>query len=256
MSAGGGGGTGPPAGGPPGKSMWDERYGDENEFAYGTKPNDFLVQVLPTLSFGGSTETDKGTEEEKLSCLLLADGEGRNGVYMAEQEKFGHIVSVDYSEVGMKKASQLATSRGVGDKVKTVVADLADYNFFADIPSKDGDGTTTGYDCIVGIFCHFPPPIRTRVLNEIPKVLKPGGYFILECYTPDQIPYKTGGPPVPALMYSKEILSKAYDADDGTSSNTLIIKRNEELVREVIEGQYHTGKAAVVQFIGQKPPNP
>ena len=77
--------------------------------------------------------------------------------------------------------------------------------------------------------------------------MTPGGYFVLETYTPEQLTYKTGGPPVTDLMYSSEILSNALE-------QTLDIRTNEELVRDVVEGKYHTGKAAVVQFLGQRPP--
>jgi SAM-dependent methyltransferase len=163
-------------------------------------------------------------------CLLLADGEGRNGVYMAEQGF--DVVSVDSSAAGLAKAQALAKTRNV--TITTIQADLADY-----------DLGTEEWDCIVGIYCHFPPPIRAKVLAAIPGSLKPGGYFLLECYTPDQIQYKTGGPQTPELMYSKQILSEAFDSQ-------LEVLRNEELVRDVVEGKYHTGKGAVVQFIGQK----
>jgi SAM-dependent methyltransferase len=210
MSAKGGGG--------PGQEFWEARY-REAGFAYGTEPNDFLKDTIPKLEMpSGST------------CLLLADGEGRNGVYMATQGF--QATAVDYSEEGIKKAKQLAKQKSVA--LEAIVADLADY-----------DLGTSKWDCIVGIYSHLPPPLRTRVLQGIPTALKPGGYFVLECYTPKQIEYKTGGPPVPELMYSKEILSDAFEGK-------LEIQRNEELVRDVVEGKYHTGKGAVVQFIGRK----
>jgi len=205
-----------------GNSMWEQRYSEE-EYAYGTAPNDFLKETVPSLKFQ-SVPSGK--------CLLLADGEGRNGVFMAEQNLFDQVVSLDYSPVGLEKAKKLAKSRNV--ELETIEADLADY-----------DLGTDKWDCIVGIFCHFPPPIRAEVLEGIPAALKSGGYFILECYTPDQIKNGTGGPPVAAPMYSKQIL-------DDFLGQKLQIERNEELERTVSEGKYHKGNSAVVQFIGRK----
>ena len=201
--------------------MWDVRYSEEG-FAYGTTPNHFLEETLPTL-----TDLPKDAK-----CLLLAEGEGRNAVHMA---RLGFdVTGVDSSAVGLKKAQELASSHQVS--ITTEVADLADYDY--------GE---TAWDCIVGIFCHVPPPIRARMLKAIPRALKPGGYAIFECYTPQQIEFKTGGPPVAAPMYSAEIFRQAF------ADGKLEIIRNEEVNRQVIEGKYHTGTAAVVQFIGRKP---
>ena len=204
--------------------MWDTRY-SEDGFAYGTEPNKFLQETLPTLQLPTTGA----------KCLFLAEGEGRNAVYMAQQ---GHVVTgVDSSAVGLRKAQDLATSRNV--QITTQVVDLADYDF-----------GTEQWDAIVGIFCHVPPPIRTRMLAAIPAALKPGGYAIFECYTPRQLEFKTGGPPSAAPMYSAEIFQTAFGNEDGQP--LLEIIRNEEVTREVVEGKYHTGKAAVAQFIGRK----
>jgi SAM-dependent methyltransferase len=202
--------------------MWDERYGslEKDKFAYGTEPNDFLKDVLPSLEL-----------PQKSRCLMLADGEGRNGVYMASLGH--HVVSTDSSAKGLEKAQHLAEMKKV--PLETKVADLADY-----------DMGTEEWDCIVGIYCHFPPSIRARVLESIPKALRPGGCFVLECYTPDQLEYKTGGPPVAEMMYTSAMLHEFL-------ASHLDIQRNEELVRNVVEGIYHTGKGAVVQFVGRKP---
>ena len=202
--------------------MWDDRYSEEG-FAYGTSPNVFLEQTLPTL-------TDLPTNAK---CLLLAEGEGRNAVHMA---RLGYdVTGVDSSAVGLQKAQKLAASHQV--TISTEVVDLADYEY----------GTDT-WDCIVGIFCHVPPPIRARMLEAIPHALKPGGYALFECYTPQQLEFKTGGPPVAAPMYSSEIFQQAF------GNGKLEIIRNEEINRQVIEGKYHAGDdAAVVQFIGRKP---
>jgi SAM-dependent methyltransferase len=199
--------------------MWDDRYG-EPDFAYGTKSNDFLAESWPGLGLAQGSKV-----------LMLAEGEGRNAVFLAEEGM--NVTGVDLSAVGLEKAKQLASERGVS--IVTIQADLAEF----DMGSEQ-------WDAIVGIFCHLPPPLREKVLGAIPEALKPDGCFVLECYTPAQIEYKTGGPPNAALMYSKDILAAAFEGK-------LNMERNEELIRDVVEGKYHTGKAAVVQFIGRKP---
>lgn len=201
--------------------MWDDRY-SEDEYVYGIEPNDYLKETFPSLNLPSSAK-----------ILFLAEGEGRNAVWTAAHDSAYHVKGIDLSSVGLLKAQKLAKERNV--RIETEVADMAQYDFGQD-----------EWDLIVGIYCHLPPPIRTRVLEAIPKALRDGGYFLLECYTPDQLQYKTGGPPVSALMYSKEILQKAFE---GTPVQT---ERNEELVREVVEGKYHNGQAAVVQFLGRK----
>jgi SAM-dependent methyltransferase len=202
------------------EKMWDERYSEEG-YAYGAGPNTFLRDTIVS----NAIDLSKGAK-----CLMLAEGQGRNGVFMAEA---GYAVTgVDISQMGLNKAAQLAKSRNV--KIQTVLADLAEY----DLGNEQ-------WDCIVGIFCHLPPPIRERILTLIPKALRPGGYVVFEAYTPAQIQYKTGGPPDASLMYSREIFEKAF-------AGKLKIERNEELERDVVEGKYHTGKAAVVQLIARK----
>jgi SAM-dependent methyltransferase len=209
---------------PSAAAFWDDKYGDPNIYTYGTEPNDFLKEMVKKFAIPG---------KEKCSCLMLADGEGRNGVFMAQQKGFDKVVSVDISEAGLAKANSLAKEKGV--EIETVLADLGEFDF--------GDEQ---WDCIVSIFCHVPPPVRQRVLEQIPKSLKAGGYFVMESYTPKQLEYKTGGPPVPELMYTQQILDQAFQ-------QSLEILKNEELDRHVVEGTLHTGLAAVVQFVGRKP---
>lgn len=201
------------------RGMWDERYAS-SDYIYGEAANDFLREVVPTLDL-----------PKNAKCLMLAEGEGRNAVFMAQQGF--DVVGVDSSSVGMEKAMKLAASKSV--KIEYVVEDLDSF-----------DMGSSQWDCIVGIYCHFNPTMRAKVLNAVPKALRPGGYFLLECYTPRQLEFKTGGPPVAEAMYTKEFLSEFL-------SDHLEINRNEELVRDVHEGLYHTGKGAVVQLVGRKP---
>lgn len=198
------------------RTKWDERYGDA-EYAFGTEPNDFLRDETGRIPSGGDV-------------LCLADGEGRNGVYLAEQ---GYTVcSVDLSEVGLEKANRLAVQRGVS--IETVVADLAEYAV--------GEAR---WDGIVSIFCHLPSAVRASLHERVVAGLKPGGVFILEAYTPDQLAHETGGPS------SEDLLMTAAALGCELSGLDLAVKR--EVERDVIEGSFHTGRAAVVQIAGCRP---
>lgn len=195
--------------------MWEARYGADNEYVYGTEPNDFLRASVAEIPVG--------------DALCLADGEGRNGVYLAG---LGHTVtSVDLTASGMSKAALLADERGVS--LTTVVADLANYDL--------GENR---WDLIVSIFAHTPPPIRARVHGNLASALRPGGRFLLEAYTPDQIGRGTGGPPVPELTMTLDGLRNELKG--------LVIESGIETVRPVIEGAGHTGEGAVVQLVATR----
>jgi SAM-dependent methyltransferase len=194
--------------------MWEGRYGGD-EFLYGTEPNDFLAEAV--------ADADPG------DVLCLADGEGRNGVYLAS---LGHrVTSVDLTQAGMAKAASLAKDRGV--ELTTVVADLADY-----------DLGTQRWDLIVSIFAHTPPDVRRRIHAGVAVALRPGGRFVLEAYTPDQIGRGTGGPPAPELTMTLEGLRDELRG--------LGFEVGREMVRPVIEGSGHTGDGAVVQVIARR----
>lgn len=194
--------------------LWDSRYAVEH-YAYGTAPNDFLVEVAPRLPKG--------------RVLCLADGEGRNGVWLAQQ---GHeVTAVDFSRVGLEKAQKLAKDRGV--PLTTVHADLADYVI-----------TPGAWDAIVSIWAHLPQPLRTTVHAAVAKGLRPGGAFVLEAYTPKQLEYKTGGPPTVDLLMTLEALKQELVG--------LTFEIGRELVREVHEGKLHEGNSAVVQVLARR----
>lgn len=192
--------------------MWNERYGKPG-YAYGTEPNEFLVSVAPDIPKG--------------KVLCLGDGEGRNGVYLAS---LGHAVTaVDQSEVGMAKAQALATARGVA--IHTVVANLADFVI-----------EPASFQAVVSIFCHLPTELWTRVNTAAVAGLSPGGVYVLEAYTPEQLHFKTGGPREVERLLS---LQKAEATLTG-----IRWKIARETVRTVNEGEYHHGEAAVVQLFG------
>lgn len=198
-----------------GTNIWDERYAAE-DFAYGTEPNDFLHHNIKLLPAGGR-------------ILCLAEGEGRNGVFLARHGF--QVVAVDSSATGLEKARNLARENGV--QLTTLVADLANF----DIAEESFDG-------VVSIFCHLPAAVRMRLHHKVVRGLKPGGRLILEGYTPDQLKLGTGGPPARELMLTLDMLKKEFSA--------LKQLHGAELEREVVEGRLHTGTGAVVQFIGEK----
>lgn len=195
--------------------MWDERYSGE-EYVYGTDPNAFLAEMAGRLPQGGPV-------------LCLAEGEGRNAVWLAKQGF--RVTGIDASAVGLAKARKLADAAGV--VIETVHADLAD----ADLGEARWDG-------IVSIFCHLPPPLRKSVHRRVVRALKPGGLFLLEAYTPQQLQFGTGGPPSAELMMDLVSL--------GEELSGLRIEHGIELEREVYEGRFHSGRGAVVQFIARK----
>jgi SAM-dependent methyltransferase len=195
--------------------MWDQRY-DTSEYVYGTDPNDFLAGVVAEMPAG--------------KTLCLAEGEGRNAVFLAEH---GHqVTAVDSSAVGLEKAERLANDRGVS--IATVTADLAHYEIERD-----------SWDVIVSIFAHVPPDVRRPLHKKIVRGLHSGGMLVLEAYTPEQIKLGTGGPPVPQMTMTLTALREELDG--------LIFRHAVELEREVLEGRYHTGKGAVVQVVAVKP---
>ena len=194
--------------------MWDERYSTEN-YAYGTKANDFLVSMIDRLPTG--------------KILCLAEGEGRNAVWLAEQGN--EVTAVDASQVGLQKANRLAEARGV--KITTVHADLADY----DIGKQQ-------WDAIISIFCHLPARLRQDLHRRCIAGLRDDGMILLEAYTPLQLDYNTGGPPVAEMM---------MDADSVRSElEGLEFLHLQECVRDIHEGEFHSGTGAVVQLLAKR----
>ena len=195
--------------------MWDERYSAE-EYAYGTNPNNFLEANVSSIPKG--------------KVLSLAEGEGRNAVFLAKQ---GYsVTAVDSSLVGLNKARKLAEENGV--IVEFIHTDLAEY----DLGEKKWDG-------IVSIFCPLPSSIRKQLHKKVEAALKRNGVFLLEAYTPAQLKYGTGGGNSVDVMQSKESLSLELAG--------LKFKHLIELERDVVEGIYHTGIGAVVQAIAFHP---
>ena len=195
-------------------SFWDEKY-DADEFMYGKEPNDFLRNNVDALPHG--------------KVLCLADGEGRNSVFIASTGRA--VWSVDLSTQGPLKTHRLAAERGV--EVTAESADLA-----------DSDLGENRWDAIVSIFAHMPIDVRKDLHKRVATALKPGGVFLLEAYTPSQVGRGTGGPQDPALTMQLNALKEELAP--------LAFVVAQEIERNVIEGIGHTGMASVVQVIARK----
>jgi 2-polyprenyl-3-methyl-5-hydroxy-6-metoxy-1,4-benzoquinol methylase len=199
--------------------MWDQRY-SEPGYVYGTEPNDFLKDEFKRIPEAGKV-------------LCLAEGEGRNAVFLAAQGY--RVTAVDQSEVGLHKAEKLAAEKGVS--ITTQVADLANYN-----PGENR------WDGIVSIAAHIPPSARKNLHKHVVQGLKPDGVLILEAYTERQLEMDgTGGPPVT----QKELFMSLSQLKEELAGLQFIIGLETE--REVNEGKYHRGKSAVVQVVAVKP---
>ena len=194
---------------------WDARYAEPG-WAFGTEPNDFLREQVAHLPAGGRV-------------LCLAEGEGRNAVWLAERGF--DVTGIDLASLGLEKAQRLAAERGV--RLTTEVADLATY-----------DLGVAAWDGIVSIFAHVPPDVRRRVHAQVPTALKPGGVLLLEAYRPDQLGRGTGGPPDDARMLTLERLRPEL----GTLEWVLA----REVERDVVEGRYHPGRASTVQLVARR----
>ncbi len=191
--------------------FWDERY-RANEYAYGREPNEHLRAEAHRIAPG--------------RVLCLAEGEGRNAVYLAG---LGHAVTaVDFSVEGLRKAERLAREKNV--QIATVHADLATYE-----PEMDA------FTGIVAIFAHLPAPVRKHVHGWIPRALRSAGVFVLEAYTPAQLAFNTGGPRDPALLMTLTGLKEEL--------SPLTIELGREVERDIHEGAFHGGRSATVQLV-------
>ena len=198
------------------RDFWNEKFAT-TDYAYGTEPNDFLVSAVTNLKRGAT--------------LSLAEGEGRNAVWLAQQ---GFTVSaIEQSEKGVGKTLRLALQRGV-----IVMAERGELETFHIQPNS--------WDLVVSIYAHPPQELRRKLHRQVVAGLKPGGVFVLEAYTPAQIANNTGVPKDASLMPTAELLRSELAG--------LVFDRIEEVERDVVEGSLHTGKAHVVQVVANRAP--
>ncbi len=201
----------------PGIAVWDQRFAATEGFVFGTEPNQFLVRQATRLTPG-------------MKVLAVADGEGRNGVWLARQGL--NVTAVDGSRVALGKAERLARERGA--HIETVCADLVTWDWGAN-----------QYDAVVAIFIQFAGPrLRPVLFQRAHGALKAGGLFLLEGYTPKQLEYKTGGPSALANLYTESQLREELAGFD--------ILHLAAYDTELSEGNGHKGMSAVVDVVARK----
>lgn len=195
---------------------WESRFSQEG-YLFGTEPNAFLKAQAHRLGPGQDV-------------LSVADGDGRNGVWLAEQGLNVH--SVDFSPTALEKAATLAKARGVA--IRTERADLVSWAW-----------PVEAYDIVVAIFFQFASPAeRKRMFDGMKQALKPGGLLLMEGYGPKQLKYGTGGPRRLDYLYTRALLEDAF-----SDFASIEIDKYET---ELSEGARHTGMSALIDFIGRK----
>ncbi|HVZ53016.1 MAG TPA: class I SAM-dependent methyltransferase [Pseudolabrys sp.] len=195
---------------------WQERFAGEG-YRFGKTPNAFLKAQAPLLRKGQS-------------ALVIADGEGRNGVFLAELGL--DVLSLDFSPNAQVKARKLAAERGVAMRVEQ--ADIINWNY----PPE-------AFDVVAGIFFQFASPQdRAKIFAGIKRTLKPGGLLLIEGYRPKQLEYKTGGPSRVENLYTRDMLQEAF----GDFSALEI----DEYDSVVDEGETHSGLSALIDLVGRK----
>ena len=197
--------------------FWNERF-DKKEFIFGEEPNEYLVEQASRYL------------EPNSSVLCIADGEGRNGVWLAKQGM--RVTGFDVSDIALAKANQFATDSEVN--IQYSLCDTDSFDWQANL-----------YDAVIGIFIQFADPeMRTRIFKQIHQTLKPGGLFILQGYTPKQLEYKTGGPSLIEHLYTEEMireLSQGYEILDLQCYE-----------KELSEGARHAGMSALLGMVAKK----
>ena len=199
--------------------MWSTRYRDAGEdYVFGTTANRFLAAQSALLGSGRT-------------ALSVADGEGRNAVWLAEQGL--RVTATEISPVALEKARKLAAGRHV--EVDFVLADAVAWDY-----------PEAAFDFVVGIFIQFADPVqRARIFAGMARALRPGGHLIVHGYTPKQLEYRTGGPSAVENLYTAELLRTAFPGLD--------IVHLQEYEDVLDEGVGHKGQSALVGLVARKP---
>lgn len=201
---------------PDAAETWNRRFRTDG-YLFGTEPNVWLRE-------------HRGLLQPGQRVLSVADGEGRNSVWLAQQGLA--VDAFDVSTVGVAKARALAAERGVN-----VNFSVSDVDGFA--------WPEAAYDAVVAIFVQFADPaLRERLFAHCRRTLKPGGLLLLQGYTPRQLEYKTGGPPHLAHLYTEALLRQAFADWD--------ILELREYEAEVSEGTGHKGMSALIGMVAQR----
>ena len=201
------------------EAHWSARYRDAGEdYLFGTAPNQFLEAQEAYFGAG-------------MTVLSVADGEGRNSVWLAEQGCA--VTATEISPVALEKAAKLARGRHVA--VNFVQADILNWQW----PTAD-------YDAVVGIFIQFAGPAeRPRQLAGMQQAVKPGGLLFLQGYTPKQLEYRTGGPSAVENLYTEAMLREIF-----AGWEIIVLREHEATINE---GKAHAGRSALIDLVARKP---
>jgi SAM-dependent methyltransferase len=196
---------------------WQARYATP-DYIFGSEPNEFLARCRPLLPRSGKV-------------LAVADGEGRNGVWLAKQGL--EVTSIDFSPIAQEKARALAKDNRVA--VTFIEADVHAWAYPAET-----------FDVVVEIFTQFSTPAeREPKWAGMRRALKRGGLLIVQGYTPKQLDYGTGGPKQVENLYTRAMLERAF----GDLDEVRIVEEE----RELHEGAAHSGMSAVIGLTARKP---
>ncbi len=199
------------------RETWDGRFSTDG-YIFGTEPNAWLAAHANLLQPG-------------MRVLAVADGEGRNSVWMAKRGLT--VDAFDISPVGVAKAEKLAQQAGV--QVNYQIAGVEDFAW------KVGE-----YDAVVAIFIQFADPdTRAALFRRMKSALKPDGLLLLQGYTPKQLEYKTGGPPNVDHLYTEDLMQEAFGDMDISE-----LRSYDDVLNE---GTQHRGQSALIGVVARKP---
>ena len=196
---------------------WNGRYAAPG-FLFGETPNAYLASKDAELPKHGR-------------ALSVADGEGRNSVWLAQHGLW--VDALDFSPVAVAKARALAAARDV--KVNFAVANVVALNW-----------PVATYDVIAAIFIQFATPDeRARLFAWFKRALKPGGILSLQGYRVEQLGYRTGGPPEIDHLYTPSMVREAFADCE--------ILEMAAYDAELHEGSGHSGMSALLGVTVRKP---
>ena len=196
---------------------WNERFSGE-DYVFGREPNEYLRAQAELFAPGSRV-------------LCVADGEGRNSVWLARQGL--QVEAFDVAQAGVAKARRLADEAEVS--VAYHVAGCDEWAWAVD-----------AYNIVVAVFVQFADPeMRERLFANIVRALKPGGLLVLQGYTPKQLEYKAGGPGALSHLYTADLLRRAFAS--------LQIVELVEYEAELREGARHAGRSALVGLVARRP---
>ena len=197
------------------RTFWDDKFKHER-YAYGTAPNAFLAERAAWLPAGGAV-------------LSLGEGEGRNAVFLAARGF--DVTALDASSEGLQKLERLAAEQGVA--VQTRLVDVRE--------AELGSGR---FDAVINVYCHLAPEDRSAIYARIREALRPGGVFLTEQFSTEQLGRSSGGPKDLRLLMTLGELEAAFADFEVLEARQAEVKLD--------EGPLHQGPASVVRFVARK----